>query len=98
MILNQMKSKPKIKRVGLISTGPPARSHTVILDPANGNKVGEITSGCPSPSLEGQNVSMAYLPSGLAKIGTKVHLQIRKKTVEAEVVKMPFVPSNYYSG
>ncbi|TRY61672.1 hypothetical protein TCAL_07977 [Tigriopus californicus] len=62
-----------------------------------GTPVGEITSGCPSPSLEGHNVSMAYLPTTLSKIGTKVQLQIRKKTVSAEVVKMPFVPSNYYS-
>ncbi|XP_059088911.1 aminomethyltransferase, mitochondrial-like [Tigriopus californicus] len=97
VILNQIKTKPKIKRVGLISSGPPARSHTAVIDPAQGTPVGEITSGCPSPSLEGHNVSMAYLPTTLSKIGTKVQLQIRKKTVSAEVVKMPFVPSNYYS-
>ena len=34
----------------------------IINCPFLGNKVGEITSGCPSPSLgNGQNVSMGYV-------------------------------------
>ena len=61
--------------------------------------VGEVTSGCPAPSLDGrQNVAMAYLPARLAKSGTKVNLEVRKKVIEAEVVKMPFVSAKYYFG
>eukprot|EP00095_Tigriopus_kingsejongensis_P000803 maker-scaffold629_size122686-snap-gene-0.26 protein:Tk00803 transcript:maker-scaffold629_size122686-snap-gene-0.26-mRNA-1 annotation:"PREDICTED: aminomethyltransferase " len=97
VILEQIKNKPKMKRVGLISTGPPARAHTDVLDPKSGVKVGEITSGCPAPSLPGTNVSMAYVPTELAKSGTQLQLQIRKKVVEAEVTKMPFVKANYFT-
>ena len=58
-----------------------------------------MTSGCPAPTLgTQQNVAMAYLPANLARVGTKVELEVRKKVIEAEVVKMPFVPSKYYFG
>ena len=96
-ILQQLKNKPSRKRVGLISQGPPARGHCDVLDPKSGSKVGEVTSGCPAPSLEGHNVAMAYIPTNMAKAGTSVQIKVRNKVVEGTVAKMPFVPSNYYS-
>ena len=57
--------------------------------------LGYITSGCPSPSLK-KNVAMAYVPLGQSKIGSKVTLSIYKKSITAEVTKMPFVPANYF--
>lgn len=100
IILDQIKAKPQQKRVGLITKGgPPARSHTEIRASGEESKIGEITSGCPAPSLPGkQNVAMAYVPAKYAKIGTKLDLVVRKKKLEAEVVKMPFVPAKYYMG
>ena len=99
IILRQLKDKPSRKRIGIVSQGPPARSHTPVIDPSNGDHIGEVTSGCPAPSMEGNNmnVGMAYLPSAMCKSGTKVLLRVRNKDVEAVVTKMPFVPSNYYS-
>lgn len=47
-ILRQIKEKAKRKRVGLLSKGPPARGGATVLD-ADGNKVGQVTSGCPTP-------------------------------------------------
>lgn len=95
IILKQLKEKPERRRVGLISrSGPPARTHTEIAD-ASGESVGEVTSGCPSPTL-GVNIAMGYVESSLSKAGTKVKLLVRKREVEAEVVKMPFVPAKYY--
>lgn len=97
VILQQLKDKPARRRVGLLSKGPPARSHTDVLDSTSGEKIGSVTSGCPSPSLgSGANVAMAYLPAGMAKVGSRVTLSVRKAKVEAEVVKMPFVKANYY--
>lgn len=97
LILKQIQEKPKKKRVGIISKGPPAREHCKILN-ENGQEIGEVTSGCPSPSLgSGTNVAMGYVPSSHAKNGTKLQLQVRNKIVEAQVTKMPFVPTNYYS-
>merc|ERR1712183_904250 len=61
IILKQLKEGADRKRVGFLSSGPPARGHTSVLD-ADGKKVGEITSGCPSPSIgSGTNVSMGYV-------------------------------------
>lgn len=93
IVLKQIKEKPKKKRIGLVSVGPPARGNTPVVD-MTGNTVGQITSGCPSPTV-GKNVAMAYVPLSLSKIGTKLKLQRGKKLTECEVVKMPFNPTNY---
>ncbi|KAA1121904.1 Aminomethyltransferase, mitochondrial [Puccinia graminis f. sp. tritici] len=86
----------KRRRVGLtVEKGPPARSGALITD-SNGQEVGVVTSGIPSPSLAGQNIAMAYVSSGLHKPGSKVNVLVRGKPRQAEVVKMPFVKSNYY--
>ncbi|XP_012556089.1 aminomethyltransferase, mitochondrial isoform X1 [Hydra vulgaris] len=94
IVLNQIKNKPEIKRVGLIAHGPPARGHTPVMD-LHGNKIGEVTSGCPSPSLQ-QNIAMAYVPTALSKISTKLQLQRGSKYFQCEVVKLPFVPTKYF--
>lgn len=59
--------------------------------------IGTVTSGCPSPTLE-KNIAMADVHRSYSKNGTKVDIQVRKKTFSAEIVKMPFVPTNYYMG
>lgn len=59
--------------------------------------LGHVTSGCPSPSLK-QNIAMAYVSTAFSKPGTTLQLEVYKKKVEGQVVKMPFVPTNYYFG
>ena len=93
VVLAQIKDKPTRKRVGLVSVGPPARGHTPVLN-GEGEAVGEVTSGVPSPSV-GKNVAMAYVPLGLSKIGTKLKLKRGKQLTECEVTKMPFHPTRY---
>ena len=94
VILQQLKDKPARRRIGLTSAGPPARSGAVVLD-SSGEEVGVVTSGCPSPVL-GCNIAMAYVPRTVSKTGTKLKLKVRKNITPAEVVKMPFVKTNYY--
>jgi aminomethyltransferase len=65
------------------------RSHYAICD-AEGNEIGEITSGTQSPSLN-QGIAMGYVPKSYAKAGTEVFIKIREKLVKAQVVKAPFV-------
>ncbi|KAF0036811.1 hypothetical protein F2P81_012123 [Scophthalmus maximus] len=96
IIVPQIKAKTARKRVGLVSTGPPVRQHTPILSP-DGKVIGEVTSGCPSPCLK-KNVAMGYVDAAFAKNGTSIQVEVRKKAVPATVSKMPFVPTNYYSG
>lgn len=90
-----MKSPAGKRRVGFLSQGPPARGHTPIYS-KEGQLIGEVTSGCPSPSLPGFNVSMGYVERPFVKNGTEVQFQVRKKMVNAQVAKMPFVPTKYY--
>lgn len=83
------------RRVGLtVEKGPAARQNASILN-TNEEKVGHVTSGAPSPTLN-QNIAMGYLPKEFASIGTKVLVDIRGRKRQAEVVKMPFVANNYY--
>lgn len=95
VINSQIKNGTSTKRVGLrMPSGPPARSGADILH--DGKKIGNITSGCPSPSLGG-NVGMGYVEIAHMKSGTKVDLNIRGKLFPAVISKMPFIPSHYYS-
>ncbi|CAF9935593.1 Aminomethyltransferase, mitochondrial [Imshaugia aleurites] len=91
-------SAPKHRRVGLIVEGAPAREGAEIIDPASPNSVevvGRVTSGCPSPTL-GKNIAMGYIRAPLHKAGSQIEVLVRGKRRKAEVVKMPFVKSQYW--
>eukprot|EP00076_Gallus_gallus_P025650 XP_015148304.1 aminomethyltransferase, mitochondrial isoform X1 [Gallus gallus] len=94
IIMEQVKEKPKRKRVGLTSVGPPLRPPAAILGP-EGTPVGTVTSGCPSPSL-GKNIAMGYVQAAHSRPGTTLTVEVRKKQHPALVTKMPFVPTHYY--
>lgn len=94
VILKQLAEGPSIRRVGFFSSGPPARSHSEILN-ENGENIGEITSGGFSPCLK-KNIGMGYVKSGSHKLGNKVNIVVRGKSYEGVVTKMPFVPTKYY--
>ncbi len=55
-----------------------------------GNKIGYVTSGTMSPTLK-QAIGMGYVPKELSKSGNTIYIQVRKKQIPAEVVKLPFV-------
>ncbi|MEA5468455.1 glycine cleavage system aminomethyltransferase GcvT [Spirulina sp. 06S082] len=63
---------------------------------AEGEKVGEVTSGTLSPTL-GKAIALAYVPKQLAKKGTLLEVEIRGKTHPATVVKKPFYRSPHRS-
>ena len=56
---------------------------------SHGNKIGVVTSGTMSPSL-GKGIGLGYVPTVFADINSKINIQIRKKSVPATVVKLPF--------
>lgn len=58
----------------------------------NGEKVGEVTSGSWSPTLESA-IALAYLPTALAVVGQQLGVEIRGKVYPAIVVKKPFYRS-----
>ncbi|MBD3835068.1 glycine cleavage system aminomethyltransferase GcvT [Brevundimonas sp.] len=94
-ILKELADGPSRVRVGLIvKEGAPAREGAEIAD-ADGNVIGKVTSGGPSPSL-GKNIAMGYVPPAHAGLGTELKVIVRGKAAAAEVVDMPFVAQRYY--
>eukprot|EP00249_Psilotum_nudum_P017502 c26354_g1_i3 orf=557-1810(+) len=94
VILQQVQDGPSRRRVGLISAGAPARSHSEIVD-ETGKVIGDVTSGGFSPCLK-KNIAMGYVSSGHHKNGTKVKVSVRGKANDGVITKMPFVPTKYY--
>ncbi len=64
-----------------------ARDHMDIVQ--NGQKIGFVTSAAPSPTC-GFNLGLAYVPTELAKVGTRIQVDIRGRAVDAEVIPTPF--------
>lgn len=96
-ILKELHEGPSRLRVGLKPIGrAPAREGAVIEVP-DGAAVGVVTSGGFGPTAEGP-IAMGYVATEHAKQGTRLHLIVRGKAFEADVVDMPFVPQRYYRG
>lgn len=76
------------KLVGLKGLGRRAgRGHYPVLK--DGQVVGEVTSGQPSPSL-GYPVAMAYVDVAFTEPGTALDVDLRGKSEPFEVVALPF--------
>jgi aminomethyltransferase len=72
----------------MIDRGIP-RQHYVIKD-AEGNAIGEVTSGTQSPSL-GKAIGMGYVAISHANADTEIFIEIRDKSLKAKVTKIPFL-------
>ena len=68
------------------------RSHQRILS-ADGDALGEITSGTFSPTLRA-GIALGYVRRGFHKPGTPLSIEIRTDRKGAEVVRLPFVNSH----
>ncbi len=56
-----------------------------------GQVVGEVTSGCLSPSLD-RGIAMAYVPASMTAVGTQFELDLAGRgTTNAVVTTLPFV-------
>lgn len=79
------------KLVGLKLDGKrSARQHMKVQ--RNGSEIGEITSGCLSPTL-GYPIAMAYVDVAHSENGTSVQVDLGKGPVDAQVVPLPFYKS-----
>ncbi|CAD7093905.1 unnamed protein product [Hermetia illucens] len=97
IINQQLKGQISTRRVGfrMTTSGPAARYGVDIC--INGEKIGRVTSGCPSPSI-GANIGMGYVLEEHKKPGTEIQLKIRDKLYPGIIEKMPFVKTGYYLG
>ena len=55
----------------------------------NGEEIGVVTSGSPSPTLS-KNIALAYVPPAFSVIGTSLYVEIRSQKCRAQVVATPF--------
>jgi aminomethyltransferase len=80
---------PKRKLVGLemIERGIGRDGYPVFA--MDGEKIGEITSGSPSPFLK-KNIALAYVPTEYTALDTELNVEIRGQMVKAKVVPTPF--------
>jgi aminomethyltransferase len=60
----------------------------------DGERIGYVTTGMPSPTL-GKNIGLGYVPAALAAEGSEFDVIIREKPVRARVVKTPFYKPRY---
>ena len=81
----------KIAGFEMRSRGIARHGNAISID---GNEVGVVTSGTHSPTL-GSAIAMGYIDVKHAEAGTAVQIDVRGKTVEAELVRMPFYPHSY---
>jgi aminomethyltransferase len=79
---------PGRRLAGIVMEGKriPRPGYEVLHD---GKKVGKITSGTWSPTLE-KSIAMAYVPPDLRKEGTALEIDVRGRLEKAATVKLPF--------
>ena len=85
-------------RIGVLAPkGVPPRSGALIFDAeTDGNQIGLVTSGAPSPCV-GQPVAMVRVV-GEAAIDGPLFAEVRGKRLALERAKMPFVAHRFYRG
>jgi len=63
--------------------------HNYEIKDASGNKIGHVTSGAQSPSLQ-KAIGMGYVTVENAALDTEIFIAVRDKLLKAKIVKMPF--------
>ncbi len=94
-IQKELRDGPARRLIGIQPQGrAPAREGAVILN-ETGDEIGVVTSGGFGPSVRAP-VAMGYVTLAHAQAGTALQLVVRSKPMPAKVIKLPFVPHNYY--
>jgi aminomethyltransferase len=88
-LLKQKEHGVERKLVGfeLNERGVPRKDYPIV--DAKGNTIGAVTSGTMAPSV-GKGIGMGYVSIVCSKVGSEIFIKIRKKTIPATVVKLPF--------
>ena len=81
------KSARKLVAFEMVEKSIPRHDYEIV--DGNGNIIGKVTSGTMSPSI-GKGIGMGYVSSEFSNIDTEIFIQIRKKSMPAKVVKLPF--------
>jgi glycine cleavage system T protein len=82
----------KLTAFEITQRGPIARQGFNVVSEA-GDKIGTVTSGIFSPTLQ-KTVGMAYVKPEFSKIGTAIQIEVRGKLLPATIIKRPFYRRN----
>ena len=77
------------KLVAFEVTGKGIARHEYEICDAEGNHIGEVTSGTMAPSVK-KAIGMGYVKKDFSKVGTEIFIKVRDKLIPAVVVKLPF--------
>tara|TARA_B100001093_G_C26848099_1_gene1023813 strand:+ start:2742 stop:3824 length:1083 start_codon:yes stop_codon:yes gene_type:complete len=77
----------KLVAFKLLERGIPRKGYQITDE--NNNIIGVTTSGTMGPTVK-LSIGMGYVKTEFAAVGSKIYLSIRNKSIEAEVVKLPF--------
>jgi aminomethyltransferase len=96
IILTELTDGAARKRVGFLPEGrAPMREGVQIFSQVDHETpIGKITSGGFGPTVGGP-ISMGYLPTAQAKIGTTVYGDLRGKRLPLTITSLPFTPANF---
>lgn len=95
-ILNELEQGAARRRIGLKPDGKqPVRAHAKLYaDPDGQTEIGEVTSGGFGPSVD-TPVSMGYVPTTMAEIGSRIFADVRGKLLPMTVTALPFITPTY---
>ena len=89
-ILEKQKAEGiKRKLVGFEMVDKGISRHNYEIKDVAGNKIGYVTSGTQSPSLQ-KAIGMGYVTVEHSAIGSEIFIAVRDKLLKAKVVKIPF--------
>ncbi|MBS7357064.1 MAG: glycine cleavage system aminomethyltransferase GcvT [Bacteroidales bacterium] len=77
------------KLVAFEITGKGIARHGYEICDAEGNHIGEVTSGTMGPSVK-KAIGMGYVKKEFSKVGSEIFIKIREKLIPAVVVRLPF--------
>jgi aminomethyltransferase len=88
--LKEQKTKGALRKLigfEMIDRGIPRHDYEILNE--QGEKIGKVTSGTQSPSLQ-KAIGMGYVKTEFAKDGTEIFISVRDKKLKAKVVGIPF--------
>jgi aminomethyltransferase len=76
----------KLVGFNMIGRGIPRHGYAIMYGP---ERIGDVSSGGHSPTLD-RSIGLGYVPTDYSAIGTRFQIDIRGRSVEAEVTNLPF--------
>ncbi|KGX90884.1 glycine cleavage system protein T [Pontibacillus halophilus JSM 076056 = DSM 19796] len=83
-------AKRKLVGIEMIDKGIPRNGYAVFVGE---EEIGFVTSGTQSPTLK-KNVGLALIQAPYAELGNEVTVQVRKRKLQAQIVRTPFYKRN----